>query len=227
MRPAWSPSSARTVDAEDLVSERRGRVRVGVGADREERRIAQVQQAGDADDEVQAEGQEHEDAGVREPVHPGVLRLERRRTAARRRSAAGRTPTTAIPTMMVMERWRAPNGCTDPTPGAAGGRGGPGAALMPALPPAGRAGRRAEDQDDHERGEDDRGTPARVARRRPPDLDEPDDEAAQRRANGVADPAEDGRREGLEAGLEAEVEAGHAVLEAVGRRPRRRPARSR
>ena len=44
----------------------------------------------------------------------------------------------------------------------------------------------------------------KIARRQPAGhLDEADDEAAERRAGDVADPAEDGRGERLEAGLEA------------------------
>ena len=76
--PGGVAEERRDVDAQDLVAERRGGVRVGVGADREERRVAEVQEAGHADDQVEAEGQEHEHAGVREAVDPGVLGLERR-----------------------------------------------------------------------------------------------------------------------------------------------------
>ena len=45
--------------------ERRCAVRVRVRADREERRVAQVEQAGQPDDDVQAEREQNEDAGVR------------------------------------------------------------------------------------------------------------------------------------------------------------------
>ena len=47
------------------------------------------------------------------------------------------------------------------------------------------------------------------------DLDEADDEAADRGAGGVADAAEDGGGERLEAGLEADVELRDAEVEAL------------
>ena len=57
-RPEHEPGVAAEVgddvDAQDAVAERRGDVGVGVGADREERRVAEVEQAGHADDEVEA-----------------------------------------------------------------------------------------------------------------------------------------------------------------------------
>ena len=51
------------------VKRRRGEC-VRVRADRKERGVAEVQQAGHADHDVQAQRQEHEDAGVGEAVDP-------------------------------------------------------------------------------------------------------------------------------------------------------------
>ena len=58
---------------------------VGVRADGEERRVAQVEQAGQADDDVQAQRQQHEDAGMAKPSIQTVWLLEdaERRHAAR------------------------------------------------------------------------------------------------------------------------------------------------
>ena len=56
--------------------ERRGRERVGVRADREERGVAKVEQARQADDDVQAERQQDEDPGDREAVDPDALVLK-------------------------------------------------------------------------------------------------------------------------------------------------------
>ena len=48
-------------------------IRVGVGADGEERRVAEVEQARHADDDVQSDRQQDEDAGVGEAVDPHVV----------------------------------------------------------------------------------------------------------------------------------------------------------
>jgi hypothetical protein len=56
--------------------ERRRGEGVRVRTDREERRVPEVEQAGEADDDVEPERQEHEHAGVREAVQPDRLALE-------------------------------------------------------------------------------------------------------------------------------------------------------
>jgi len=58
--------------------ERRVAVGVGVRADRKERGIAQVEQAGHADDDVEAHRQQHEDAGIGERVVPDAAALDDR-----------------------------------------------------------------------------------------------------------------------------------------------------
>ena len=52
--------------------------RVRVGADREERRVAQIEQAREADDHVEPEREDHEDACVGQDIHGRVARAERR-----------------------------------------------------------------------------------------------------------------------------------------------------
>jgi hypothetical protein len=58
--------------------ERRVRIGVRVGADGEERRVAQVEQAGQPDDHVEAHRQQHEDAGIGERIEPRQLALHDR-----------------------------------------------------------------------------------------------------------------------------------------------------
>ena len=164
----WTPDEGRRA------------VGVRVRADREERRIAEVEQAGQADDDVQPEGQQDEDACVREAVHPDDLRLEHaeRRDAAR--CTGSRMATIAIASD-DRDRAVAAAKCS-------ADRGGAGAAGA-----AARRGRscplsdllaedaaRPEDEHEDQDDEHDAPGPARWPTGRD-HLDEGDDEAAERR----------------------------------------------
>src|SRR6185437_3517036 len=59
-----------------LVAERRCPEGVQVRAEGEERRVAEVEEAREADDDVQAQCQQDEHAGVHEAADPGVLALD-------------------------------------------------------------------------------------------------------------------------------------------------------
>ena len=75
------PNTAATSGADEehqperdaQAGEARRAVGVGVGADGEEGRVAQVEQAREADDHVQAERQQDEDARVGEAADPVLL----------------------------------------------------------------------------------------------------------------------------------------------------------
>jgi hypothetical protein len=56
--------------------ERGGPVRIRIRADREEGRVAEVEEAGEADDDVETERQQHEHAGVGKAVDPRAQTLE-------------------------------------------------------------------------------------------------------------------------------------------------------
>ena len=119
------PKTAATTRADDehhperevLVGEARRREGIRVRADREERGVAEVEQAGKADDDVQAERQQDEDSG----------RGERRRStpAVALKPLSGGSVTMngriavtiAIPRMIEIERWRPRNWRTGPSRG--------------------------------------------------------------------------------------------------------------
>ena len=61
-----------------VMGERRSPVRICVGADGEEGRVAQVQQAGQAHDHVQADRQQHPDTSLGEAVNEAGLVVEAR-----------------------------------------------------------------------------------------------------------------------------------------------------
>ena len=63
-------------EREGVAAERRRAIRVGVGAERKERGVAEIEQAGQADDDVQPDREQDERAGVREPIEPRIERLE-------------------------------------------------------------------------------------------------------------------------------------------------------
>ena len=63
-------------EREVLAGEAGGREGVGVRADREERGVTKVEQPGEADDDVEAQCQQHEDAGRGEDVDPHPLFVE-------------------------------------------------------------------------------------------------------------------------------------------------------
>ncbi len=160
-------------------------VGVRVRADGEERGVAQVEQAGQANDDVQADRQQDEDAGVGEAADPVLLRAEAAETAAAARSAAGapaRSPATdddASATGGVRRNDR--RGLSRPPELRAGGEPASGrgharsASCWPRMPVGRKISTRTRV------AEDDRLAPAAVAVDLGDDLEEADHEAARGR----------------------------------------------
>ena len=83
---------------------RAGEQRIGVGADGVERDVAEIEQAGEADDDVQAEREQHVEDGVVGDAHPAGADLRQRERQHGERSPA----TSTMPTQRTALACRAP-----------------------------------------------------------------------------------------------------------------------
>ena len=184
-------------------------------ADREERDVAEVEQAREADDDVEPEGHHH--VGQRRDdrlVEPVVELVAVQPVEAREHEPEDRPrPVREQPGDLVEAvGHRAPSGRdAERRRLGLGGRAHPSRVSSPNRPCG------PEDHHEHEDREHDRGRPggAVVQSRLDGLLDDPDDQPADHRALEVADAAHDRGGEGDQAGGEALVELDGAVVERV------------
>ena len=197
----------------------RGEDAVGIGADREKRGVAEIEQPGEADDDVEAERQRGEGQRVRRRVDVGVVAADDREQQRRAiRSPARRHAGTQLRRDPAQPARRARNQAKDCAEHAAGGLGhalGFGRARRAPNSPVGAKTSTST------RIEKMITSVQRTAKTWPPRLSiEADDDAADHRPGDAADAAQHRGGEGPQPGGIADDEAGEVVVEAEDQRRR-------